>query len=260
MDQTLPHAITLTCDYWGSPIGTWQASIEISVTESGTVIWATGDCCGGYHTLIAEITSPFSWREACKALLDSSDGAIFGDFRSWVIVTGANGWMAELLAICWMHDDEVPAGIKKFMLELPETSLDWLSAKLGGSLISDDAIYLMGRYLDVCKEDPCDCWKATCVAHKELSDFQSMIELLGEETPEDDWEAANNSNAAIFQLKHILDMFTPAMETSALWDTLQVATRRVKLEAKIRDFTASAGKLPDESEAKKLWEEVLREP
>lgn len=151
MTKPQPFAITLSCDYSDSPGYDWSAKIGFRPTRYGFSMWiiASEDEEDQEVTRrVGQARDKLSWRTACQLLLRQDGSTLGGDFRAAVEVSGADGWQAELLVICWMREDDILPELKLFLVSLPDDELQWLVEALTGTLTSDSSLSLLNRYLD----------------------------------------------------------------------------------------------------------------
>lgn len=152
MAKPQPFAITLSCAYSHSPGYDWSAKIGFRPTRYGFSMWSIGSGDEGDDDVTSRVgqsREKLSWRTACQLLLKQDGNMLGGDLRDEVEVSGADGWRAELLVICWMRDDEILPELKLFLVSLPDDELQWLVEALDGTLTSDSSLSLLSRYLAI---------------------------------------------------------------------------------------------------------------
>ena len=122
--------IAMTCEYSGGPGLEWCASAELVNTPKGLqVIQKAGEEFSRTHRLPRGQTQKSAWRLLARYLSRNSvkqnDWSIPEEALSEVVVTGIQGWHADVLALCWTrfgNDKEWSPG--KLLLSFPD---DWLA-------------------------------------------------------------------------------------------------------------------------------------
>lgn len=177
MTKPHPSPITLLCAAEFVPGAGWIAEVQFRPTRYGFSMWNIAHEFDELTRCVEKCREPLSWRTACQLLLEQDNNTLGGDFRFQVQVTGAGGWQAEMLAICWMRDDEIPSEVKNYLVRLPVDDLQWLADSLDEPLTHYLSISLLSRYLRVERWSPRRRWAATMSDHAPKK-FRLLVERL----------------------------------------------------------------------------------
>lgn len=247
-----PYTITLSCWYSPCPGGDWSASVGFRPTRKGFSVWVWGD--GGllgikYRKCVARRTAVLTWQRAGEELLAMEEGSIFGDFRREVEVSGTDRLEGEILALCWMKEDDLPIQDKSFLLGLSDEDIGWLFAALDSSLLDDESLELLSRYTELETRSPRLVWNGLLLTE----DKPCLRVLVG--------RLAHDREAALVPYAESLRDIVEA-KSIQLGDptTYAAGTARMALMRTFRErlesFVLERGRLPDAGEVGALWEGV----
>lgn len=257
----------LDCTHSPGPGAQWDAWIEFRPTTTGYAVWAGGDDALGDDSICEEVanrTTSLDWREACRTLLEIESGAIFGDFRNYVEVSGEFGLKADLLAACWMREDAISHEVKQFLINLSEEDLQWLVDSVPSSLISDSVVGLLERYLEIEDRSPRVCWVEWFPGESNVS-FDRLVDALekDEERREQELQEARDHSLLPFlaSIAEIVELRMSLIGKPDSWASgIAYNIRRGRLIRKIEQFVLEKSRLPDDGEIENIWKEILLEP
>jgi len=269
MTSSQHYDLFLSCTYSGFPGDEWDAWVGFEQTKEGFSVWAGGsnpDGDGPSSGNIATCSQQLTWREACKVLLRESEGAIFGDFRADISVEGADGVEAELLALCWMKEDDISTDIKGFLIALCDEDLNWLEEAVDDELTTDESLKLIGLYLDldVGGKSPralCSKYLPTAKKHQ----LEKLIKVLEKEESDRAALMERDIQAKLqpfsSQISQILLMKFPATETELTEDEQRVEqSQHSGLSDALSNFVLTNERLPSDTEISDIWNDIKSKP
>ena len=266
MSQSQSFEILLSISTSTHPGSDWDAWVGFRPTQDGFSIWAgTSDPdVGPSRKKIGHRKDALNWRSACRSLLEAEEGRLYGDFRSdWGLrVSGASAQEPELLALCWMTEDDISTDVKEFLISLPSEDLEWLIKALGGKLTSDASLRLIGDYLEFDEESPRARWAEYFPEQKKV-DFRSLVLRVEQE---------HNRRRAALEAERVqrLAPFTTTIDqilaqksalqgkAGSMWGGIANGKRIRMLEAQLQKHTLENNSLPDAAAVDLLWKDITK--
>lgn len=188
------------------------------------------------------------------------EGAIFGDFRPEVAVSGTGRLEGEILALCWVKDEDLPFQDKAFLVTLSDEDIGWLSAALSSSLLDDESLELLSRYTALETRSPKRVWSGLMPTEDEPN-LRVLVERL-EHDAEERWEQQHTVREAALapyaeSLRDIIETKSiqlghPTNYAAGIARRARMRTFRERLES----FVLELGRLPDAGEVGALWKGV----
>lgn len=139
------NIISLYCEYSGAPGAGWSSSIEFRPANDGFEVWEKNDdnlnpfvASESTWQMVDKSSEILTWRSAAKWLRKRGFG-LGGDFLDIIQVDGVQGYQSEIVAICWMHEDNPAENIIDFILNRSEKDIEYLHSAYG-SISKYDAI------------------------------------------------------------------------------------------------------------------------
>ena len=257
----------LSCSYSSCPGSDWSAWVGFRPLKKGFSIWAGGSNTEGdgpTRRRIGRSKEILDWRTASRALLNASDGSIFGDFRSDIEVSGASVLEAEVLALCWMSEDEIQTDVKEFLVGLSDEDLEWLGKVLKGSLTSDKSLELIGEYLEYVECSPRVKWFEYFPKRK-IGNLSTLVERM-EKDKEDRLDLERKTLADslapfLESIESIVSAKSEAIGPTVTWEDGVVKRGHLSaLESMLRDYAVGNCRIPDVVELNNIWEEIKKQP
>jgi hypothetical protein len=269
MTSPQPFEYFLSCTHSGFPGDEWDAWIGFRPIKNGFSVWAGGsnpDGDGPSRKRIATCKQELNWRTACQALLNASDGSIWGDFRSDITVDGADGSIAELLALCWMKEDEISDNIKDYLIAISDDDLEWLERAVGGDITSDESLTVIGAFLDVANvsESPRSLYSRFFPGARK-SRLADLVQALEKE--ESDRAASVQRDIEARLEPFLAQMHQIVLQKSSSADIEQTKDEQyversqlADLSGALRSSVLSNGHLPSDSEISEIWNDIKSKP
>lgn len=177
------------------------------------------------------------------------EGAIFGDFRGEVDVSGTDRLEGEILALCWMKEDDLPFQDKSFLTRLSDEDIGWLSAALSSSLLDEQSLQLLSRYTEFETRSPRLVWNGLM-----LTEDKPCLRVLVERLAHDRDAVLvpyDESLRGIIEAKSI-QLGDPTPYAAGMARMALMRTFRDRLES----FVLERGRLPDAGEVGVIWSDL----
>lgn len=239
----------------------WGAAISFTSKTGGfDVVYQADESLD--HTSLQD-PGGLTWRSACRFMLDNEEVTVSGHFGKQIEVSGEEGLKADILRLCWQsYDDEVPHGVKHFLVDLDDLSLSWLEGKLSSGLLEGISVDLLGRYLETFDGTPMrEAWSSIEANDAQLNSFEDFVsrleELAGEASEAE--EITREQKLAKFreEIARIVDSAFSGNQTRNMWTEISTSSKRNNLRSRIESYVLANTRLP-ESEAVQLMINAIK--
>jgi hypothetical protein len=116
--------------------GIWAVSFRLE--RKGFSAWLTVGCGFPESVRKYQVGEPLTWRSAAMVLADQDEDGLKGDWISRIVVTGVDGWRAEILKMAAITSESPYYDRLLLLLELDESEIEAVVQEFG-TLLSDEA-------------------------------------------------------------------------------------------------------------------------
>lgn len=257
--------LRLECSASPSPGCSWDAWLEVHRTKRGCSVWSDGsDGKPSQGVKFGEISGFVDWRKVAKLFREMEEGFLGEDLRREIhVAVSPDGWPADILALCWIHDfDSSYNQVASFLLNQDDISLAYLSAQLG-CFTDDRSMDAIVKLIDLL--DSSDVTEVSALIDLHSPDnrdisFERLLSLLeaADERAQAEYEMIRAERDK--QRQAALSLFIPAIEalfsdltkswgSGSNWASgIAISSRKHKLRQQIEEFVLSNRRLPTAGE------------
>jgi hypothetical protein len=123
--------ITLACRYSGAPGFEWLSRMEFTTRHRKIIVreWIGDETWQDHATL----SGTLAWRKVAHFLAEiEADHCVPGEALGHVVITGVNGWRADVLALCWCRfGEDKKLNSSSYLVDLTDRHLEALWREYG---------------------------------------------------------------------------------------------------------------------------------